>query len=80
MIIIKHYKYMKCTNNPLHVQYAILNMLMYMHDSYCLSQTYITNHKQDTGAHKEECPLHLLSLFPSQTSHSFTSHSSPCAK
>ena len=63
-------KYMKCTNNPLHVQYAILNMYMYMYmyDILCLSQTYITNHKQDTGAHKEEHPLHLLSLIPSQAS------------
>ena len=68
MIINKHYNYMKCTNNPLHVQYAILNMYMNMHDILCLSQTYITNHKQDTGAHKEEHPLHLLSLIPSQTS------------
>ena len=57
----------------------VLNMYMYMHDILCLSQTYITNHKQDTGAHKEEHPLHLLSLIPSQP-HSVTPHSSPCAK
>ena len=62
MIIKKHYKYMKCTNNPLHVQYATLNMYMYMHDIY------ITNHKEDTGAHKEEHPLYLLSLILSQIS------------
>ena len=34
----------------------------------CLSQTYIKNRKQDTGAHKEEHPIHLLNLIPSQTS------------
>ena len=36
---------------------------MYMYNAgytLCLSQTYITNHQQETGANKEDHPFHLF--------------------